>query len=108
MSDFANMLDDVAEMAEKVIRQADRVPARELGLDSRCGTLYVTDEFVATDLHNQRMLEYYGGFEYVPRDLVNVVGDYVFYVQGDDRVDEVIDQRSTECFYAQLLPTEEV
>ena len=93
MLDFNQMLDDVAEMAEKVIHESDRVTAKEVGLDVRAaGTLYVTSDYVATELYNQRSLEYYGGFEYDPRDLVHVVGDYVFYAQGDERVNKVIDR----------------
>jgi len=79
------------EKVEKYLEQsANRVSAEVLGLDRRCGRLYVNHEYVITSVGNDRVLQYYGGFEYIDADCRQVIGDYVFY-SGDERVTECID-----------------
>lgn len=68
-----------------------QVKAAELGLDPRCGRLYIDDECIAVDASNDRTLQYYGGFEYVDKDYRTEIGGYVFYSREDDRVAEHMD-----------------
>ena len=62
----------------------------ELGLDFRCGRIYVSvdGDFVAAC--NSRSIEYYGGWEYIDSEFKFDAGDYRFYDREADRVDAVI------------------
>ena len=62
----------------------------ELGLDFRCGRIYVSvdGDFVAAC--NSRSIEYYGGWEYIDSEFKFDAGDYRFYDREADRVDSVI------------------
>ncbi len=85
-----DMLDAINEVVERNIRaNFECVSGNDVGLDMRVGRLYINvqDRVIASD--NQRSLEYYGGFEYIDKDMVTTVGDWTFY-QGD-RVDDCID-----------------
>lgn len=72
---------------------AKHVTPESIGLDSRSGyELYVGEDFIAVGNSSRGSLEYYGGFEYVSREAVTVVGDYTFYSSyGEDRVQDCID-----------------
>lgn len=62
----------------------------DLGLDFRCGRIYVSvdGDFVAVS--NTRSIEYYGGWEYIDSEFKFDAGDYRFYDREADRVDAVI------------------
>ena len=62
------------------------------GLDGRCGMIYISEDAIATDKHNDSRLQYYGGFEYVDKDFRKEMGDYVFYFRESSRVADHIDQ----------------
>jgi hypothetical protein len=58
--------------------------AQELGLDPRAGhRLYVDDCSIVVARHNDKWLQYYGGFEYVDKECRYEMGEYVFYVVDD-------------------------
>jgi hypothetical protein len=87
-----DMIDAVNEVVERNIRSKfNQVPASDLGLDIRCGRLYVdiVDEVIAVPNHNIRTLDYYGGFEYIKEGEGRVtVGDYTFFTSDNDRVSD--------------------
>ena len=86
-----DMIDAVNEVVERNIRKFDQVPASDLGLDIRCGRLMVdiVDEVIAVPNHNIRMLDYYGGFEYIKEGDGRVtVGDYTFFTSDNQRVND--------------------
>ena len=62
----------------------------ELGLDFRCGRIYISvdGDFVAAC--NPRSIEYYGGWEYIDSEFKLDAGNYRFYDREADRVDAVI------------------
>ena len=62
----------------------------DLGLDFRCGLIYVSvdGDFVAAS--NARSIEYYGGWEYIDSEFKFDAGDYRFYDREADRVEAVI------------------
>jgi hypothetical protein len=68
------------------------VPANQLGLDPRCGKLFVSPDCIGVYKGNDRTLQYYGGFEYVDIDYRYEFGDYVFYSSHDNRVQGHLDQ----------------
>jgi hypothetical protein len=68
-----------------------RVPAEQCGLDNRCGSIWVSNDSVAVQKgHGARMLDYYGGFEYVDAESRTEVGDWIFYDDSDERVFEAL------------------
>jgi len=87
-----DMIDSVNEVVERNIRtKFIQVAAMDLGLDMRCGRVLVdiVDEVIAVPNHNIRMLDYYGGFEYVKEGDGRVtVGDYTFFTSDNDRVND--------------------
>ena len=85
-----DMLDAINEVVERNIHECfERTNGNDVGLDMRVGTLYINTQDRVIASNNQRSLEYYGGFEYIDKDMVQTVGDWTFY-QGD-RVDDCID-----------------
>jgi hypothetical protein len=87
-----DMIDAINEVVERNIRtNFNQVPATDLGLDIRCGRLYVdiVDEVIAVPNHNIRTLDYYGGFEYIKEGEGRVtVGEYTFFTSDNERVND--------------------
>ena len=89
--EYVDALDFCEEMTEKARRftaQMQEVSAEQLGLDRRAfwGYAFVDESAIVVIKEQTRTLDYYGGFEYVDKDYRREVGDYVFYLAGDDRV----------------------
>jgi hypothetical protein len=80
------LIDEVTELTESYIGTMEKVPANLLGLDPRCGKLFVSPDCIAAYKANDRALQYYGGFEYVDSEFRHEMGDYVFYSYEDSRV----------------------
>jgi len=58
--------------------------AADLGLDPRAGyRIYVADGMLAVDADTNRILRYYGGFEYIDAQFVKHMGNWVFYIEDD-------------------------
>ena len=73
--------------------EAVEVSAEDIGLDRRAGRVFVSwqERWVAVASNSSRLIEYYGGFEYIDQENKTTVGRYTFYDDGSDRVDECID-----------------
>jgi hypothetical protein len=91
MNTFDDLLNQVTDLATEFLAEAKLVNADEVGLDERCGKVYVGNDFIATLAHNRRKLEYYGGFEYIDDDSKFTIGDYIFYTDNHERVSDAID-----------------
>lgn len=93
MYDAASFVEDINQRVEQFVQdKATAVSAEALGLDRRAGySLYVTDDAVIVSKHDDRTLQYYGGFEYVDKDYRQELGDYVFYLRDDERVADHLD-----------------
>lgn len=90
--DFSEVYDNANTVAEQAIEGLPQVNGKKLNLDLRAGyNLIVGEDFIAVHKRDQRTLEYYGGFEYVDKDSVIGVGEYIFYSSEDDRVARCID-----------------
>ncbi len=82
-----DLIDTVEEKTRRFVNDnMDPVSATELGLDQRCGRMFVNEDGIAVDKDTDRRLQYYGGFEYVDKDYRHELGDFVFYTVDDDRV----------------------
>jgi hypothetical protein len=87
--DTNDMLEHINDVVTQFIQaKFKEATASQLNLDTRCGsTFYVNDEYIVIPLSQKRTLDYYGGFEYVDQSYVKTLGDWVFYNNGDDRVE---------------------
>jgi hypothetical protein len=87
-----NLINEINQKVEVYVGSLTEVKGSDLGLDERVGRLY-TDGFEGIVVHREadRRLCYYGGFEYVDVYYRQELGDYVFYMQGEDRVDDCLD-----------------
>ena len=87
-----SLIDDVAELTDNYIGTMESVPANRLGLDPRCGKVFVSPDCIAVYKGSDRALQYYGGFEYVDKEFRHEMGDYVFYSYEDSRVQDHLDE----------------
>jgi hypothetical protein len=92
---FDNMIDQVNDLVEDYIQNnMVEVSADKLGLDIRAGYRLLVDtdaDIIGVHVSNVRMLEYYGGFEYVDSTCRETIGDYVFFTGGSDRVQDCLE-----------------
>ena len=86
---LVDFLDEVNNAFRNLIKGLDRVNPQEIGLDGRSsyGPLWINEDYIITTEASARQLNYYGGFEYVEKDCVQKIGDYVLYSREDSRVD---------------------
>ena len=90
--DLFELIDNISELTDNFIGNAVKVNPEQLGLDNRCGSLFVTPDCIGTYKERDRALQYYGGFEYVDLDYRHEMGDYVFYSYEDSRVQDHLEQ----------------
>jgi hypothetical protein len=95
-----DMTEAIVEVVERNVRDNfEMVSADKLGLDIRAGyKMFVNEDAIAVAKHNDRTLQYYGGFEYVDSEYRVEMGDFVFYMCDDERVRGHIEQ-----FYCEQL-----
>lgn len=86
-----NLINEINQKVEVFVGGLTQVTGADLGLDERVGRLY-TDGFDGIAVHKEadRRLQYYGGFEYIDKYYRQEIGDYVFYMAGDDRVEDCL------------------
>lgn len=90
MNTTYDFLAEINDSVERFVSNLTQTDAKALGLDPRSGyDLYVTADTIVVDKSNDSKLQYYGGFEYVDNTYRNEVGNYVFYVVGEDNDDRV-------------------
>lgn len=86
------MIDEVSRTVDTFVGSMRKVKAEDMGLDNRAGySLYVNDDCIAVRGYNDRVLQYYGGFEYVDEQDRKEVGDWVFYMADSSRVADCLD-----------------
>ena len=90
--DLFELIDEVTELTDNFVGKMGRVPANQLGLDPRCGKLFITPDCIGVYKSNDRALQYYGGFEYINDMHRHPMGDYVFYSNEATRVNECLEQ----------------
>lgn len=79
-------------LQEDIAASSDTLPASRFGLDDRCGYLMLGDTFIASSA--PRMLDYYGGFEYVDAEHITQVGTWKVYSTDCERVQAAWEQAS--------------
>lgn len=92
-SSLEDMIQAVDTVVERNIRAlATETQPENLGLDRRAGhSVLVTEDAVIVSAAYRGSLDYYGGFEYVDKNCVTVLGSYVIYSAQDERVKECLD-----------------
>ena len=91
MENILSIINGFQEKMERFVNNdMMRVCASELGLDERCGYVYVNDDCIIVEQCFAQRLDYYGGFEYVDNDFKLRIGDFVVYMNEDNRVLEAI------------------
>ena len=89
--DLFELIDNVTELTENFVGNMVKVNPEQLGLDNRCGSLFITPDCIGTYKERDRALRYYGGFEYINEGNRHEMGDYVFYSREATRVDEALE-----------------
>ena len=88
-----DMLAEIEDMVHQHIKDnMAKVNPEKIGLDYRCGSLYIDSECIAVAKYNDRTLQYYGGFEYVDSEHRKEMGYYVFYMSESERVNDCIER----------------
>ena len=86
--------DKINELIQQFIEESDAVCVRadKVGLDYRCGMVYVSidEDFIAVS-HNTNSIEYYGGFEYIDSEYITRLGHMTFYSGETSRVQDCIE-----------------
>lgn len=103
MFDIHEIIDNINEKMDRKVADMDHANARQLGLDPRCGRLYVNQDCIIVSSESAaRTLEYYGGFSYIESEHKVQIGDYTVYLRDNgNRVEEAIDN-----FYEEVNETE--
>jgi len=92
MNNISDLIDKANDLAIDYVEQMDLVTADKAGLDPRCGSIWIGEDCIAVKgSYGKRMIEYYGGFEYVNKDEVFALGEFTFYSSESSRVSECID-----------------
>jgi hypothetical protein len=79
-----NVLDEINNLVDRQVQGMERVAASALGLDDRCGRVYIDRDDRVIVVEGSRGIDYYGGFEYIKEGEGRVtVGDYTFYMECD-------------------------
>jgi len=105
MNDIDNLQDYLDEVNYNVEAYINKnfchVPASDINLDVRVGRVWVhpDERMVAVERgHSQRMIEYYGGFEYIEDEFKMTIGNWVIYKSENEdgdicyRVDELFEE----------------
>lgn len=85
----ADLQDAINTVVERHVDSMRKVTAEQLGLDPRCGSAWADEDYIVTYTSNR--FDYYGGFEYVDKDDVQVLGDYKFYSANSSRIADCIE-----------------
>jgi len=87
-----DMIDCVNEVIERHIQGMERVYADKLGLDMRCGRMYINREEEVIAVECSRSVDYYGGFEYIKEgEGRTTCGSYTFFNTESSRVQDCFD-----------------
>jgi len=91
----------IEELVANFLEESDAVCVRadKVGLDYRCGMVYVSidEDFIAVS-HNTNSIEYYGGFEYIDSEYITRLGHMTFYSGETSRVQDCIEHYIEFCW----------
>ncbi len=82
---IVDFLETINSHVDEFLEGFKKVKAADLGLDPRAyyGPIRVSPGAIVIE-GNTRSMDYYGGFEYVDASDRKVIGDYTFYMVGEE------------------------
>lgn len=90
--DLYEAIEETQTAAANVIEEMTQIQPEECGLDNRAGyRLWINEDAIAVRRGNDNALQYYGGFEYVDKSNRVELGDYVFYLREEERINDHIE-----------------
>lgn len=94
MSKVYDLLIEIDSRVQELLEtEFQEVRPEEIGLDPRSGYhICINRDYIVVSKGSRRSLEYYGGFEYVDKEHVIELGDYIFYSADDERVQDHLDE----------------
>ena len=90
MQTMMEFLEEVGDKVTSIVEGMDKVQADAVGLDHRCGKLWIDADCVVIREDTDRQLQYYGGFEYIDPEYRQAIGGWVVYTEHE-RVASVIE-----------------
>jgi len=84
----------IEELLEEYMESsgAVKVSAAAVGLDRRCGFVWIsTDENWLAVEGSTRTIDYYGGFEYIDEQAKKTIDRYTFYEGECERIESCLD-----------------
>jgi len=97
ITDLQDASSAINKILDQLFKETKKVDAEQLGLDKRAcygERLHVDtgEGYIAVHHNDLNSMMYYGGFEYVDADSITKIGDYTFFMIGDE------DDRVSGCF----------
>lgn len=86
---YEEIYDAVEALREAIVASTTPVEPQDIGLDDRCGAILCGDDFIASLM--PRMLDHYGGFEYIKEGMVTIGEMKIYFAKGNARVQWVLD-----------------
>jgi hypothetical protein len=83
--------DEIHNKVRDILSECKYVSSRELGLDGRCGLVYIDEDSIVVHKSNNKSIRYYGGFEYINDEDIVEVGDFVIYLNNNSRVENCLE-----------------
>jgi hypothetical protein len=98
---ICDMLDDIADATRLYVEtKMKAVKPSLLGLEGRCASiLYIDKDCIAVKVSEDKLLQYYGGFEYVDRADRHQAGSFVFYFATSDRISRCLTNYEENIIY---------
>jgi hypothetical protein len=90
MQTVMGFIEEMGDKVSSIVENMDKVSADNVGLDRRCGKLWIDADCVVTREATDRQLQYYGGFEYIDPEYRQTFGGWVVYTEHE-RVTSVIE-----------------
>jgi hypothetical protein len=88
------LIEEIDELLEDYLKASGAIclQTHELGLDDRCGIVFISlEEGWICVPGSTRQIEYYGGFEYIDHCDKEIVGQHTFYSSDADRVRDALE-----------------
>jgi len=88
MAEILDTINDAKESFERQLEDLACVIGEDVGLDNRCGDMWVDLENRLIISNQVRQLQYYGGFEYISEENKIIFMDYTIYMAESDYGEE--------------------
>lgn len=79
----------IEEKLTNIKNQMELVKAQDVGLDSRCGKMFICQDGILVE-GDTKLIDYYGGFEYINENDKMIIGEYTFYLNQNERVETCV------------------